>query len=576
MACREQALSNNYLELLVDYPLTEAETEGREACVEVIDDQFVILYLPRQGLAPLSVSDFTYNSIPKLYGLKAGTGGSPGGTFEPLSLIRSGILQTQREPLSLTGKGVILGFVDTGIRYNLDVFRKEDGTSRILSIWDQTIQDGVPPEGFSYGTEYTREEINEALFSENPLSVVPSTDTIGHGTMLASAAAGSSLRNGLEFLGAAPDADIVMVKCKEGKQYLKDYYFIPEGVPAYSDADIGSAVKYLEGLARVGERPVVICIGMESNWGDHAGNSVLARYLSRVAEKRNRVVIISAGNEGNAAHHFLSFFEMTVPQLRETAEVRVDGQEKGFLMELWGSVPNVLSVSIRSPGGERIPTVDLRTRGTQEYSFIYEQTRITVDHVLVEQGSGEELVVFRFVRPTPGVWSFEIVSESDADYGTINMWLPIRSFMEAETYFLRSSPYITLTEPSSAGSAITPSAYNDSNNSFYPDSGRGFLRDGDVKPDFSAPGVNVSTVLGKQTDAAIAAALCAGAAAQFMEWAVIEGNDVLAQSVEVKAYFIRGAVRTAEEFYPNRSWGFGRLNLAGVFEILAGIGRTEG
>ena len=570
MACREQALSDDYMELLVDYPLMAGMVEGREACVETIDEQFAILYLRRSELPPISVSDYTYNSIPKLYGLRQDVGGAVGGEFDSLHLIRSGVLQTQREPLALTGRGVILGFVDTGIRYDLDVFRREDGSSRLLSIWDQTIQEGTPPEGFSYGTEYTREQINEALADENPLSVVPSTDSIGHGTTIASVAAGSSIGNGMEFLGAAPDADIVMVKCREGKSYLRDYYFIPEGVPAYSDADIGLAVKYLERLARVGNRPVVICIGMGTNWGDHAGNSILARYLSRVAQKRNRVVIIGAGDEGNAAHHFLSFFEMTDSRVRENVEIRVDGQERGFLMELWGNTPNVLSVSIRSPGGERIPTIDLLSRGTQEYSFIYEDTTITVDHVLVEQGSGEELVVFRFANPTAGVWRFEIVSESSADYGTIHMWLPIKAFLSADTYFLRPSPYVTLTEPASAESAITPSAYDDSNNSFYSNSGRGFLRDGDIKPDFAAPGVNVSTVLGKQSGSSLAAALTAGAVAQFMQWAVIEGNDILAQSVEVKAYFIRGAVRTQEQFYPNRSWGFGRLDVNRVFEILAG------
>lgn len=570
MACREQALSNDYMELLVDYPLTEDTLDGRSACVEVIDEQFAILYLRRMGLPPLNVSDYTYNSIPKLYGLIQEMGVASAENFDALSLLQTGIVQTQRDPLQLTGQGVILGFVDTGIRYDLDVFRREDGSSRILSIWDQTIQDGTPPEGFSYGTEYTREQIDEALLSDNPLTVVPSTDASGHGTAIASVAAGSPLDGGNEFLGAAPDADIVMVKCREGKQYLRDYYFIPEDVPAYSDVDIGMAVKYLEGLARVGSRPVVICIGMGTNWGDHAGNSILARYLSRVAEKRNRVVVIAGGDEGNAAHHYNAFFEMTSPVIRETAEVRVDGQEKGFLMELWGNVPNTLSVSIRSPGGERIPTIDLLSRGTQNYSFVYENTEIMIDHVLVEQGSGEELVVFRFREPTPGVWRFELASTGSGDYGTINMWLPLQQFLQSETYFLRSSPYITLTEPASAANAITPSTYNDRNNSFYPNSGRGFLRDGDVKPDFAAPGVNVSTILGKQTGSAISAAITAGAAAQFMQWAVLKRNDVLAQSVEVKSYFIRGAIRSQQEFYPNRSWGFGRLDVERVFEILAG------
>lgn len=572
MACREQALSNDYAELLADYELSESEAARGSRCTTVIDDQFSVLYIARSLLPPISVTTFTYNSIPKLYGLMQDGGAQAAETeaFDSISLIRTGIPQLQRPPLSLTGKGVVIGFIDTGIRYNMDVFRREDGTSRILSIWDQTIQEGTPPDGFDFGTEYTNEQINEALQSENPLTVVPSTDRIGHGTSLASVAAGSSIRNGLDFLGAAPDTDIVMVKCKEAKQYLRDYYFVPDDVPAYSDADIGLAVKYLDSFARVGERPVVICIGMGTNWGDHAGNSILARYLDRIAQKRNRCVVVCGGNEGNAGHHFYGFSEMTSSIVMQTAEVRVGAQEAGFLMELWGGSPNTMSVSIRSPGGEIIPAVDFRSRETRNFTFVYERTRVTIDHILVEQGSGEELVVFRFTEPTAGVWTFHIEIQGNSDYGYIHMWLPITPFLSSETYFLRSTPYMTLTEPSLSKSVITPSTYNDSNNSFYPDSGRGFARSATVKPDFAAPGVEISTALGRQTGAGMSAAVTAGACAQFLQWAVIEGNDTLAQSVEIKAYFIRGAVRSPDLVYPNRSWGYGRLNVARAFEILAG------
>ncbi len=437
----------------------------------------------------------------------------------------------------------------------MDVFRREDGTSRIFSIWDQTIQDGTPPEGFCFGTEYTNEQINLALQSEDPLSVVPSTDEDGHGTAMASAAAGKNTEAGSIFQGAAPDADIVMVKCREGKQYLRDYYMIPDGVPAYCDTDIGMAVKYLDELARVGKRPVIICIAMGTNWGDHAGNSVLSRYLSRIAEKRNRVVIIPAGNEGNTGHHYSSLFAMSAATMEQSVEMRVGENEPGFVMELWGERPNIMSISIRSPGGETIPTVDFRSRETRNFSFVYSRTRITIDHVLVEQGSGDELVVLRFTLPTAGVWTFHIAVQGDIDYGAFNMWLPISQFMKSDTYFLRSSPYTTLTEPSVARSVITPSAYDAGNNSFYIDSSRGFGRDGTVKPDFAAPGVDVPTALGNKSGSSVAVAITAGAAAQFMQWAVVEGNDVLAQSVEVKSYFIRGAVRDLDVVYPNRSWG---------------------
>lgn len=555
MACREQILSEDFGEALIDFVLAGDELDGMDYCVEKIDEQFAVLYFRRSGRIPISVSKYTYNSIPKLYGLMQ-EAVSPAREYDPVNLIRSGISEVQRPPLSLTGKGVVIGFIDTGIRYNLDVFKNQDGTSRILAIWDQTIQDGTPPDGFSFGTEYTNEQINEAVRSDDPLSVVPSTDTDGHGTAVASVAAGSSAGFGTNFLGAAPDADIVMVKCKEAKRYLRDYYLIPEGVPAYCDANIGMALKYLDQFAEVRERPVVICIGMGTNWGDHAGNSVLARYLDRIARKRNRVVVVGGGNEGNAGHHFQRLFPMEGAAVMQTAEIRVGNDEPGFVMELWGTVPNTMSVSIRSPGGEVIPYIDFRSRETRNFSFIYEKTRIAVDHILVEQGGGDELVVFRIVQPTAGVWTFRIEIQGSIGYGYINMWLPITPFLKTDVYFLNSTPYVTLTEPSLADNVITVSAYDAGNNSFYIDSGRGFARGGELKPDIAAPGVDVSTVLGARTGSCMAAAITAGGAAQFMQWAVIEENDVLAQSMEVKAYFVRGAARSADIVYPNRSWGY--------------------
>ena len=554
MACREQILSEDFGEALIDFVLAGDELDGMDYCVEKIDEQFAVLYFRRSGRIPISVSKYTYNSIPKLYGLMQ-EAVLPAREYDPVNLIRSGISEVQRPPLSLTGKGVVIGFIDTGIRYNLDVFKNQDGTSRILAIWDQTIQDGTPPDGFSFGTEYTNEQINEAVRSDDPLSVVPSTDTDGHGTAVASVAAGSSAGFGINFGGAAPGSDIVMVKCKEAKGYLRDYYLIPDGVPAYCDANIGMALKYLDQFAEVRERPVVICSGMGTNWGDHAGNSVLARYLDRIARKRNRVVVVGGGNEGNAGHHFQRLFPMEGAAVMQTAEIRVGNDEPGFVMELWGTVPNTMSVSIRSPGGEVIPYIDFRSRETRNFSFIYEKTRIAVDHILVEQGGGDELVVFRIVQPTAGVWTFRIEIQGSIGYGYINMWLPITPFLKTDVYFLNSTPYVTLTEPSLADNVITVSAYDAGNNSFYIDSGRGFARGGRLKPDIATPGVDVSTVLGARTGSCMAAAITAGGAAQFMQWAVIEGNDVLAQSMEVKAYFVRGAARSEDIIYPNRSWG---------------------
>ena len=183
------------------------------------------------------------------------------------------------------------------------VFRDYAGKSRIVGIWDQTIQTGTPPEGFEYGSEYTNEMINEALASEDPLSVVPSTDANGHGSVMASLAAGSPIENN-SFVGAAPDCQIAVVKLKEAKQYLKDYYKIPPGVPCYSEADIMLAIQYLQKYALLLTRPLVICLGVGTSLGDHTGGGMLGSYLNYISTQKSRVSVVAGGNEGNSAHHF--------------------------------------------------------------------------------------------------------------------------------------------------------------------------------------------------------------------------------------------------------------------------------
>ena len=151
------------------------------------------------------------------------------------------------------------------------------------------------------------------------------------------------------------------------------------------------------------------------------------------------------------------------------------------------------------------------------------------------------------------------------------MWLPITQFLSSETYFLEPDPYVTLTEPSMAIETIGVSTYNDQNNSFFIESGRGFSRTGQIRPDFAAPGVNVSTLSGRKNGSSLAAAITAGAVAQFMQWAAVERNSEFVESKEVKNFFIRGASRNPDLIYPNREWGYGRLNVAGTFDVLAGV-----
>lgn len=576
--CKEKIISEQYYDVITDYSLGMLEESGYDLCATDVGETFHVVYINRQDVTDAAGYLFQYRSVPKLYGLMQV------GEFDPNDLITSGILRAQREPLNLTGRGVVVCFIDTGIDYTNPVFRDASGNSRIVAIWDQTIQTGTPPEGFQYGTEYRREEINRALQTETPYSIVPSRDNNGHGSALASVAVGSATR---EFLGAAPDADIVVVKLKECKQYLRGFYLLPENVPAYQENDIMLAVRYADSFAEQFKRPVVICLGLGTNSGDHEGNSALGEYLETIVEKPGRVVVVGGGNEGNAAHHYAGRLgsgaggdraeserigDLNLSEgMRVPVEIRVGENVRGFMLEFWGTVPDRFTLSLRTPGGETIPAVRLGIRESITYDFVYERAIVSLAGELVEPSSGEELVVIRIQDPTPGIWTIRVEAVGNIYNGNFHMWLPITQFIQGQVSFLEPTPYVTLTEPSMTQDVITVSAYDTANNSFYIASGRGFTRTGRIKPDFAAPGVDVSTLRGEQTGSSLAAAIATGAVAQFLQWAVVENNDEEVSGREVKNYFIRGAVRDSGLFYPNREWGYGRLDVAGVFDNLVGI-----
>ena len=583
MTCRDMILSEEFQDFLTYYILPEGTLEEEVSsdafCLVPVSGRLWSVYFNRQNLPPLSFSRYQYRYVTELYGLADEfVWSAQGQSFDPQPLNASGITELQRAPLFLTGRNVVIGFADTGIDYRNPVFRRQDGSSRILAIWDQTDQTGTAPEGFYYGSEYTREQINEALSLENPLEAVPVTDDNGHGTRMASAAAGSAVNDGLDFLGAAPEADIVVVKLKQAKQYLLDFYLIPEGVPAYESNDIVLAVKYLNSFAVPFDRPVCICLGIGRSFGDHMANSALSRYLSEVSSDINRVVVVSGGNEGNTAHHYAG----TVTEREsEEIELRVGEGTRGFLMEIWGNLPSYFAVKVRSPGGEEIPVISSRLEQEVEYSFVYGRSRIRIDYRLNDLATGSEVAVVRLEEPAAGVWTFQLVQES-AGYGAFHMWLPIRQFVDGSVEFLRPNPDSTLTAPAYAEDVLGVSAYNSRNNSFYVNSGRGFALDGRIKPELAAPGVDLSvasgmlrgsTVVASASGTSLAAAVMSGACAQFLQWCVQDGNYPDINGTSLINFFVRGAARDASQSYPNRTFGFGKLDVAGVFDWIAGIVR---
>lgn len=606
LSCGEKILSDDYADWVIDFELTEElmrlDNTGVDYCFRQVDRILGLVFAKRNQMEPVGLLNYSYQQIPSLLGLQEFSTEAVNTVFDPSPLFNSGITQVQSTPLSLSGKGTILVFIDTGIDYTNPVFRNPDGSSRILAIWDQTIQNGTAPEGFYYGSEYTKEMLDEALASENPYQIVPSRDENGHGTTLASIACGSrmsgssELENGspanggsngsrvarANYTGVAYEADILVIKLKECKPYLRDYYLLPMDVPAYQSTDIIMALEYADQFARSFLRPVIFCLALGTSYGSHRGTTPLSTYMNRLGEKRSRVFVIGGGNEGNTSHHYLGSLSPigSAQGQVEEIEIRVGEEEKGFIAEIWGTSPNVFSISIRSPGGEVIANTGIRSNRGVEYSFVYERTQILVSYALVEETSGDELITLRFRNPTPGIWTILLQNDRGLPNAPVHMWLPITRFLSAETYLLNPNPDTTMTIPSFAENALSTAAYADRTNSIYVRSGRGFSRGSEIKPDIAAPGVGVSAVLrglpgevriGSVTGSAAAAAITAGAASMFMQWAVPEENATYLKSAEVKNYFIRGAIRDENLTYPNRLWGFGKLSLQGVFDSLAGV-----
>ncbi|MBQ1194223.1 MAG: S8 family peptidase [Lachnospiraceae bacterium] len=561
--CKNQALSEDYADFIIGrlspFPESIASLEG--LCRAPMTISQLCMYAPLSNVLPLSINHYPYSSIPSLFTLEDTT---------PLEA--SGILRLQNQPvLQLKGQGTVIGIIDTGIDYTHKAFLDNFNKSRIISIWDQTENSGTPPTSQFYGTEYNNDIINAALASENPYDIVPETDDIGHGTLIAGVAGGSEdLEN--NFIGAAPLAEFIVVKLKPAKQYLRDYYFVKEDAVCYQENDIIFAVSYITRKCLELGKPLSLLMGLGGNRGDHNGSGNLDFVLNRLTEDAGGCVSISMGNEGNKRHHFKGVVnDSSNPEL---IELRIDERQRGLYMEIWGQNPQIYSVSVTSPTGETLNRVPARMNASENYTFLFEQTVLQIEYKLVEPSAGEELILLRFINPTPGIWRINVYGENNIS-GTFDAWIPVSGFLYEDTYFLRSDPYVTFTTPAGSKGPISVANYNSYNGGLFVESSRGFTRSSNTKPDITAPGVNIlgpSAGNGYTTSSgsSIAAAITAGAVSQFLTWGIVNGNNPGLRNSNIKSYFIRGAKRNNTLEYPNPEWGYGILDIYAAFEVMRG------
>jgi len=480
--------------------------------------------------------------------------------------VRQSLSATCIEPVqrvgeyNLKGKGVAIGIIDSGIDYTHPDFRDNDGKSRILFLWDQQGV-GNPPSGFLSGAEYTKSDLDAALESQHPLSVIPMMDYIGHGTAVAGIAAGNGRASGGNERGVAPEASIIVVKLGE------------RGRRSFArTTEIMRALKYISDRAAELMMPLAINLSFGTNNGSHAGNSLFETYIDAVSGRWKSVIVTATGNEGYAGHHFGGF-----AQFGNTIEASffVATNLNSMYLTLWKNFVDTFDLELVAPGGRSTgklnPAEPLRKMDLQG-------TNVEVHYGQPSIYNEKQEVFIQFERQPQyihkGIWRLYITGRQVID-GEFHIWLPTVEEVGIDTAFAVPDPYLTLTLPSTAERVVSVGGYNGRVGSAADFSGRGYtFHRVFVKPDLVAPAVNIlSTKAGggydSYTGTSMAAPFVAGAAALMMEWGVVRGNDPFLYGQRVKAFLQKTASRDSMRNYPNPIWGYGTLCLKAAMDALS-------
>jgi len=474
------------------------------------------------------------------------------------------ILQvTERYP-NLTGAGVVIAVIDSGIDYTLPHFRNADGTTRILALWDQgqALSEAYPPpEGFLEGRLYTQEDINEALSGENVPLI--STDTSGHGTAVAGLAASGRVDS---YEGVAPESSLLIVKLGN-----------PDRESFPRTTELMRALTFVVRFAAERSLPVAINLSFGNSYGSHNGGSVLERFIDNISEIGRSVICVGTGNEGASGGHFSG--RVTSRQERNV-EFSVASYEATLNLQIWKNYIDRYRIVITAPLGENliiqegvIGQTEAVLGGTKLLVYVGEPKPYTTNQEIYIDFLAEGDYV------DSGVWvvSFEPV---DVKNGFIYMYLPSEAARSSGTRFVASTPEVTLTIPSTAARTIAVGAYNSVYNAYADFSGRGYEGQslsmgereiGSVRPTLVAPGVSLQAVTPGGTyqyvsGTSFSTPVVTGSAALLMEWGIVRGEDPFMYGEKVKANLIRGAKRfDAPTTWPNERYGWGALCLADSF-----------
>lgn len=462
------------------------------------------------------------------------------------SVIAACIAPVWTNPYNLSGEGVLVGIIDSGIDYTHPDFRNEDGSTRIHSIYDE-----------KSGTIYESDIINRALNIDDSTlrrRLIPISDVSGHGTHVAGIAAGNGRASDGRYRGVAYKSQLIVVRL--GEDEFNNTARLMEGI----DYVIKTAIML--------KKPVAINISIGNNYGAHDGNSLLESYINAVSGIWKNVISVGTGNDAAMGIH--SFGVLT--NRTDTVELGIGENEISLDVQLWKNYSDTFFLWIIAPDGQRLGPISKERTVTK---LNYQNTLIYVYYGEPAPYSSAQEIFIQFIPKQSyidsGLWQFEL-EPLQIKSGEYDLWLPSSSFINRNTGFTINSPETTLTIPSTSYNVISVGAYNARTNAYAGFSGRGNTRRIEtVKPDIVAPGVNImSTAVGggyvQKTGTSMAAPFVTGSAALLMEWGIIKGNDAFMYGEKVKAYLIRGAVPLAGEAVPSERTGWGALCLENSYQ----------
>lgn len=473
------------------------------------------------------------------------------------------------EPDNLNGTGVLVGIIDSGIDYTHPDFCEEDGTTRIAALWDQSFDSENPPEGYSLGTLFTREEINRALQEElrgNQRRIVPSVDLSGHGTHVAGIAAGNGRASEGQYRGVAFKSELLVVKLAE----------VRNGRSGVSGtARLMEAVDFCVRFAMESNQPLVLNLSYGTREGAHNGRSLLETYLDTVSQMVKGVICVGTGNDGVGRFHAGGRIGA---EEAEEIELAVEGMEKSLELELWKNYPDEFTVELVAPSGqsgefrygEGEPVTAFGSAflysawgrtlwlGTAEVEVLWSAPTIyqNLSELRISITAIEEWLGV-------GIWRIRLKPVRIVE-GTYDIWI-LQGTESTQSGFVEPDSFRTLTIPSTADSVISVGAYDVGNNQVSAFSGRGTAREaGRMKPDLVAPGVDIMSCApgggyAMRSGTSMATPFVAGGVALLLEWGIVRGNDPFLYGEKLREYLLRGAKRLPPEEYPNPLTGWGRL-----------------